>query len=109
MSLRKSDDFIADAEIQFEWYLANAGQSVADRYLDSLEGACNLLAQYPQLGPQAGFSHIKLRHWRFFVVFRPFNKHIIFYEVSGDDVVIRRVMHGYRHLRKRLLEPPGSE
>jgi len=109
MSLQKSDDFIADAEIQFEWYLVKAGALVAERYLDSLEAACNLLAQYPQLGPVVGFKHSRLRDWRFFVVFRPFNKHIIFYEIFGENVVIRRVIHGHRHLKKRLLEPPGSD
>ena len=109
MSLQKSDEFIADAEIQFEWYLLKAGRAVADRYLDSLQAACDLLAQYPQPGPVTGLKHARLKHWRFFVVFRPFNKHSIFYEVSREDVVIRRVLHGYRHLQWRLLEPPGSD
>ena len=35
MSVRKADDFIADVERQFDWYLAKAGWEVADRYLDA--------------------------------------------------------------------------
>lgn len=35
MNVRKTDDFIADVERQFEWYVANAGSEVADRYLDT--------------------------------------------------------------------------
>jgi hypothetical protein len=31
MSVRKADDFIADVERQFEWYLVEAGWEVADR------------------------------------------------------------------------------
>ena len=37
MSARKSGDFIADVERQFEWYAVNAGWEIADRYLDAVE------------------------------------------------------------------------
>jgi len=109
MNVRKTDDFIADIERQFEWYALNAGQAVADGYLEAMEATCRLLQQYPQLGPRGGFAHPRLRDWRFFVVSRPFKKHIIFYEVAGDDVVFRRAMHGHRDLPRRLLEPPGTD
>ena len=106
MSLRKSGDFIADVERQFEWYAVNAGWDVAERYLASVEATCRLLGQHQQLGPHGGFSHPRLRDWRFFVVFRPFKKHVLFYEVLGDAVVMRRAMHGHRDLPRRLIEPP---
>ncbi len=109
MSVRKSDDFIADVERQFEWYAVNAGWGVAQRYLDAAEATCRLLGQHPQLGPRGGFAHPRLRDWRFFVVFRPFKKHVLFYEVVGDDVVMRRAMHGHRDLPRRLLEPPPAQ
>jgi len=109
MSVRKSDDFIADVERQYRWYLENANEEVADRYLTAIEATCRLLAQHPDLGPRGGFSHPRLRDWRFFVVFRPFNKHVIFYEVVGDDAVMRRAMHGHRDLQQRLVETPGAK
>lgn len=31
MSVRKSGDFIADVERQFEWYMGEAGWEMADR------------------------------------------------------------------------------
>ena len=31
MSARKSDDFIADVERQFEWYAVNANWEIAER------------------------------------------------------------------------------
>ena len=108
MSARKSGDFIADMERQFEWYAVNAGWEIADRYLDAVEATCDLLARHPQLGPRAGFSHPRLRDWRFMVVFRPFQKHVLFYETEGDGVLLRRAMHGQRDLPRRLLEPPES-
>lgn len=72
MNVRKADGFIADVERQFEWYLANAGDTVADRYLDTVEATCSLLGQHPFLGPHGGFTHQRLREWRFFLVSRPF-------------------------------------
>lgn len=105
MSLLKPDDFIADVERQFEWYVTQAGWDVAERYLRALEATCQMLDRHPQLGPRARFSHPRLCDWRFIVVLRPFQKHILFYELRGDDVVMRRAMHGHRDLAKRLLEP----
>jgi plasmid stabilization system protein ParE len=67
MNVRKADDFIADVERQFDWYLAKAGWEVADRYLDAVETTCRLLGQHPKLGPSADFTHPLLREWRFFV------------------------------------------
>ncbi|MSU63272.1 MAG: type II toxin-antitoxin system RelE/ParE family toxin [Pedosphaera sp.] len=108
MSVRKSDDFAADVERQFEWYAINASWEVAVHCLDAVEATCQLFGQHPQLGPPGGFTHPRLREWRFFVVFRPFTKHVLFYEVTGDDAVMRRAMHGHRDLPRRLIEPPGS-
>jgi len=109
MNVRKTDDFIADIEGQFEWYVVNAGWEVADRYLVAVEATCRLPGQHPHLGPRGGFTHPRLREWRFFLVFRPFNKHVLFYEVQADELVLHRGMHGHRNLPRRLLEPPGKE
>lgn len=79
------------------------------RYLAAVEATCRLLGQHPFLGPRCGFAHLRLREWRFFVVFRPFNKHVLFYEVLPDELVLRRAMHGHRDLPRRLIEPPGTE
>jgi hypothetical protein len=56
MSLFKSDDFIADVEQQFEWYVVHAGWEVADRYVIAVQATCRLLEQHPQLGPGSGFK-----------------------------------------------------
>jgi plasmid stabilization system protein ParE len=109
MNVRKSDEFIADIERQFEWYATHAKWAVAEQYLAAVEATCGLLGQHPLLGPSGGFTHPRLRDWRFFVVFRPFGKHVLFYEITGDAVVLRRAMHGHRDLPRRLLEPPGGE
>lgn len=89
MNLQKSADFIADVERQYEWYAVNADWNVADRYLSAVEATCHLLSQHPQLGPVVGFKNERLLHWRFFVVFRPFRKHILFYELRPPYVLPR--------------------
>jgi plasmid stabilization system protein ParE len=109
VSVLKSGDFIADVERQFAWYVVNAGWEIAERYLTAIETTARLLEQHPHLGPRAGFTHPRLRDWRFFVVFRPFKKHVLFYEAVANDVVLRRAMHGHRDLPRRLLEPPAPE
>lgn len=88
MNVRRSDAFIVDVEEQFEWYVVKATWAVADRYLDAVEFTCRLLSHHPQLGPIGGFAHPRLREWRFFVVPRPFNKHILFYEVLADELLM---------------------
>jgi len=109
MNLRKADDFIADVDRQFEWYVLNADWETADRYLATVEATCALLGKHPFLGPRLKSKHPRLQDWRFFVLFRPFNKHIVFYELVADELVMRRSMHGNRDLQRRLTEPPSTE
>jgi len=109
MNVRKADDFIADAELQYEWYAEHAGWEVADRYLASVASTCALIGRQPLLGPVAALSHPRLSAWRFFVVVRPFHRHVVFYEIVGGEVIMRRILHGHRQLPQRLLEPPGAE
>ena len=43
MIVRKMEEFVADVENQFEWYVLNASWEIADRYLDALKATCHLL------------------------------------------------------------------
>lgn len=108
MNVRKTDEFIADVERQFEWYVIEAGWEAAERFLKAVKATCELLGRHPRLGSRGRFEHPRLRKWHFALVFRPFNKHLVFYEVAGDDVIMRRAMHGQRDLPRRLLEPPET-
>jgi plasmid stabilization system protein ParE len=109
VSVLRTDGFVADVERQFEWYVTHAGREVADRCLDAVEAACRMLGEHPLPGPRGGLTHPRLRNWRFLLVLRPFQKHILFYEVTGRDVVMRRAMHGGRDLPRGLVEPPAQE
>jgi plasmid stabilization system protein ParE len=106
MNLRKTETFIADVDRQFDWYREKGGWALADRYLRAVEASCTFLAKHPFIGPAFRTKQPRLQGWRFLLVLRPFNKHLLFYEVAGDDLIMRRAMHGSRNLKKRLLEPP---
>jgi plasmid stabilization system protein ParE len=108
MNIRKADEFIADVELQFEWYVAQAGWDIAELYLKAVEVTCQFLGRHPRLGPTSRFKHPRLRNWRFFPVSRPFNRHVLFYELEGGSVIMRRAMHSGRDLPRRLLQPPGT-
>ena len=82
------------------------GLGCCERYVKAVEVTCELIGKHPLLGPLAGLAHPRLCKWRFIVVFRPFQKHILFYEMNESGVALRRVMHGHRNLPERLLEPP---
>ncbi len=73
MNVRKTDYFIADAELQYQWYAEHAGGEVAERYLTAIAGTCALIERQPLLGPVAALTHPRLAAWRFFVVVRPFH------------------------------------
>jgi hypothetical protein len=80
----------------------NAGWEVADHYMLAVEATSDLIRRHPLLGPVPRFSHQRLHGWRFIVVFRPFHKHLLFYEIVDNEVVLRRAMHGHRDLPGRL-------
>ena len=42
MSVRKSDDFVADVERQYEWYVLHADWEVAEQYLAAVAATCRL-------------------------------------------------------------------
>jgi len=87
-------------------YLAeNAGESVADRFLQQAEAAVALLAGRPQLGAPLTLSRAELsalRKWQL----DGFENHLIFYRPHQQGIAIVRVLHAARDWWG-LLELPG--
>ncbi len=108
MNLRRTDVFIADLERQFEWYARKDGLELANRYIEAVEATVRLIGRHPFLGPPGGFTHVRLREWRYFLVCRPFREHILFYEILAGELVMRRAMHGRRDLPRRVIETGGQ-
>ena len=55
--LQRADAFIADFEQQARWYVREAGEDVAKRYLQALEKTLLLLGEHPGLGRLRRFHH----------------------------------------------------
>jgi plasmid stabilization system protein ParE len=106
LRLQQSEHFLADAEVQFRWYVEQAGPDVARRYRQSLQATIMMLLETPELGRPRFRDDPQLTGLRSLVLLRPFQKQLLFYRVAGRDLILERTVHGSRDLPRRLVEPP---
>jgi plasmid stabilization system protein ParE len=111
MSLRVvyTDDFPVDVAEQVRWYARQRDELLALDYARAVQATLEFLAQHPNLGMLCTYPEPQLADLRFYLVEKPFNRHLIYYRVSGEDLVAFRVVPGARDLPRRLLDPPGAE
>lgn len=100
---------LLDLDLQYEWYADKAGEDVAERYLRAFHETKELLCRQPDLGRIRRFRDRRLAQLRSYRIEGSFEKHLIFYRVEDDALIVFRVLHGVRDLPRRLLEPPGAE
>jgi plasmid stabilization system protein ParE len=105
LTLQRADEFNADFDQQYRWYLEQAGDEVAEQFLQAVPVTLRLLAGQSDLGRRRKFGHPMLRDLYSFQVERPFNKILIFYRVTENTLQAWRLMHGARDLPRRLAEP----
>jgi plasmid stabilization system protein ParE len=108
LALHRSDDFNRDFDLQYRWYLEQAGEAVAERYLEAVLATLRLLAAQPELGRRRNFRHPDLQDIRSFRLASPFGVHLIFHRCTSAELFAERLMHGARDLPRRLAGPPGS-
>ena len=109
MSTVRSPWFSEDLELYYEHLLQAAGLAKADEFLETVFQTLDHLAHFPQSGPLREFLHPELAGIRFLPVLRPFQRVLIFFRIEGGELRAERLMHGYRDLPRRLLDPPGAE
>lgn len=90
MNVELSAEAAADvSEIQ-EYYRSQANASTADRFLDRLDSAQELISMFPEgalsLPERPGVHRLGL----------PRFPYCVFYEIIGDEVIILRVLHTAR-------------
>jgi plasmid stabilization system protein ParE len=108
MNVVRADWFHDDLDRQFDWYVMNADIQTADRFFRAVETTIEFLRANSEAGPVRRFAHPELQGFRFLPVMGRFSRFLIFYRVRGD-LIVERLMHGYRDLARRLLEPPGID
>lgn len=71
----------------WRWTYHHFGESQADRYLDDLEGGMRECAAAPERGKDRDTLRAGYRS-------RLVGKHVVFYTMTDEYVLIQRVLHG---------------
>jgi toxin ParE1/3/4 len=80
----------AEIDLAEIWtYIAHDDPLAADRQLDQIAAACEMLAANPAVGPRRGDLATELR-------FYPVGNYLIFYIVDEHGIIVVRVLHGAR-------------
>lgn len=103
-----SPDARDDLALSYKWYLSEAGQAVAERYLEAFSKTVRLLSLAPDAGMIRHFRSPRLRGIRSMPLHGAFKVHLIFYRVETEELDVFRVLHGMRDLPRRLTQPPGA-
>jgi len=111
MSLRVvyTDDFPADVARQALWYARQRDEALGLDYARAVESTLGFLAQHPQAGTLCDYPEPQLADLRFYLIEKPFARHVIYYRISGEELVAFRVVPGARDLPRRLFDPPGAD
>jgi toxin ParE1/3/4 len=94
-----SDTSIADILEQAEWYAAQSGQPLAQRWQKAVTTAVSRLLTRPATGAPCKFQAPALRHVRRATI-SGFPRHLLFYRFDDDEVFVLRVVHGARDLER---------
>ena len=74
LTLHRSKDFKSDFDLQYRWYLEQAGEAIAERFLEALLVTLRLLATQPGMGRERRFRHPALRGMRSFRLAPPLKR-----------------------------------
>ena len=78
-------------------YIADDNIDAADRFFDAFEAALEMIKRTPKIGVVRMFEgRLEIRMWPV----KGFDKCLIFYTVSTDEIVILRVMHSARDYKR---------
>lgn len=81
-----------------------ASLRTARRFLQSFQKACSDFLRFPQLGASWQSTNPKLQDLKFWALSRPFQRYLVFYKITHDEIEIIEVMHGSRDAEARLPE-----
>lgn len=90
--------FLDDLSEAYAW-IASDSEKAAERLLDRVEATIERLQQYPMMGAPRDSLAPGVRSIRA----RPF-RHLIFYRVAKDEIILIRILHGARRLEAQAYE-----
>lgn len=97
LRLRLSEAAAGDILEQSDWYAQQADVRLSQRWEKAVSSTLLRLLRYPRSGASCSFSSRELRRVRRMPV-PGFAKHLIFYTIENDKLLILRVVHGARDL-----------
>lgn len=80
-----SDEALADVQLQSSWYAEEAGDDIAERYLESLNETLAVIARQSDLGRTRHFEHELLYGLRSLGMAGAFHKHLVFFTISRPN------------------------
>lgn len=95
--VRLSEAAVADILDQADWYEIRSDSKLAERWEKAVTSALLRILRNPGSGTLCGFRSAELLGLRR-VSISGFPKHLVFYMVQGNEVLIVRVLHGARDL-----------
>lgn len=104
MNLRYATPALVDLDTIAENIQSNSSRS-AMRFLEAAKNTAERLLMFPEFGAVFETDEPELQDLRVCLV-EGFEKYLLFYRIRGDDVVVTRILHGYRDLTKALKESP---
>jgi plasmid stabilization system protein ParE len=81
-------------------WIARDSKLAGERLLERIQATVARLEQYPMTGTARQHLALDLRSIRV----RPF-KHLIFYRITRDELVLVRLLHGARALEEQDYQP----
>ena len=94
---RLSEAASVDIIEQADWYEEKSDWKLAERWSKAVTSAVLRILKNPRSGAPCQFSPTELHGIRRVPV-SGFPKHLVFYSVADNDVLILRVLHGARDL-----------
>jgi len=94
---RLSEAAAVDIIEQADWYEEKSDRRLAERWSKAVTSAVLRILRNPRVGAPCRFSPTELHRIRR-VPISGFPKHLVFYSIEDNDVLILRVLHGARDL-----------
>jgi toxin ParE1/3/4 len=92
-----SDASVADILEQADWYVAQSGKTLANRWEKPVTNVVLRVVSRPASGTPYTFQSPELYAVRRITI-SGFPKHLLFYRFDGEEILILRVVHGARDL-----------
>ena len=102
MILRYATKAMVDMDAIAENIQLNSSRS-ALRFLEAAERTAERLLTFPEFGAVFESDDPELQGLRACLV-TDFEKYLLFYRIEGEEVIIRRILHGHRNLPGALKE-----